>query len=102
MGPKTDPYAEGGAHQVFSYRTTRSSSSRPGTSSGPDTETNYFERNAARTRYPKFRKIGLFVGSGVMRPNARRLSARVSNNPECFGPYGRQRHHRSSLQPSQL
>jgi hypothetical protein len=27
---------------------------------------NYFERNAARVRYPKFRKQGLFVGSGVI------------------------------------
>jgi hypothetical protein len=30
------------------------------------TEANYFERNAARMRYPKFRKQNLFVGSGVI------------------------------------
>lgn len=29
-------------------------------------EANYFERNAERMRYPKFRKLGLFVGSGVI------------------------------------
>jgi hypothetical protein len=28
-------------------------------------EANYFERNADRMRYPKFRKQELFVGSGV-------------------------------------
>ena len=30
------------------------------------TETNYFERNAERMRYPKFRRQHLFVGSGVI------------------------------------
>jgi hypothetical protein len=30
------------------------------------TEANYFERNADRMRYPKFRKQNLFVGSGVI------------------------------------
>ena len=30
------------------------------------TEADYFERNAARMRYPKFRKQHLFVGSGVI------------------------------------
>ena len=29
-------------------------------------EADYFERNAARMRYPKFRKQHLFVGSGVI------------------------------------
>jgi hypothetical protein len=29
-------------------------------------ETNYFERNAERMRYPKFRRQHLFVGSGVI------------------------------------
>ena len=29
-------------------------------------ETNYFERNAERLRYPKFRRQHLFVGSGVI------------------------------------
>jgi len=29
-------------------------------------EANYFEGNKERMRYPKFRKQGLFVGSGVI------------------------------------
>ena len=29
-------------------------------------EAEYFERNAQRMRYPEFRKLGLFVGSGVI------------------------------------
>ncbi|MGC9197918.1 MAG: hypothetical protein ACP5E5_03140 [Acidobacteriaceae bacterium] len=29
-------------------------------------EANYFERNAERMRYPKFRRLHLFVGSGVI------------------------------------
>jgi hypothetical protein len=29
-------------------------------------ETNYFERNAERMRYPKFRRQHFFVGSGVI------------------------------------
>ena len=31
-----------------------------------NTEADYFERNKERMRYPKFRKQGLFVGSGVI------------------------------------
>ncbi len=30
------------------------------------TEADYFERNAERMRYPKFRRQHLFVGSGVI------------------------------------
>ena len=30
------------------------------------TEAEYFERNAERMRYPKFRRQHLFVGSGVI------------------------------------
>jgi hypothetical protein len=30
------------------------------------TQADYFERNKERMRYPKFRKLGLFVGSGVI------------------------------------
>ena len=33
---------------------------------GPVAEADYFERNAERMRYPKFRKQHLFVGSGVI------------------------------------
>jgi len=31
-----------------------------------ETEAQYFERNAEKMRYPKFRAQGLFVGSGVI------------------------------------
>ncbi len=37
------------------------------------TEANYFERNAARMRYPKFRQQGLFVGSGVIEAGCKTL-----------------------------
>jgi hypothetical protein len=30
------------------------------------TEAEYFQRNQARMRYPRFRKLGLFIGSGVI------------------------------------
>jgi len=35
----------------------------------------YFERNAARMRYPKFRKQGLFVGSGVIEAGCKTIIA---------------------------
>jgi hypothetical protein len=40
-----------------------------------ETEANYFERNAARTHYPKFREQGLFVGSGVIEASCKTLIA---------------------------
>jgi hypothetical protein len=36
-------------------------------------EANYFERNAARMHYPKFRQQGLFVGSGVVEAGCKTL-----------------------------
>jgi hypothetical protein len=36
-------------------------------------EANYFERNAARMQYPKFRQQGLFVGSGVIEAGCKTL-----------------------------
>jgi len=35
------------------------------------TEAGYFEANAARMRYPEFRRQGLFVGTGVMEAGCR-------------------------------
>lgn len=35
------------------------------------TEADYFHRNALRMRYPKFRRLGLFVGSGVVEAGCR-------------------------------
>ena len=40
-----------------------------------ETEANYFERNADRMRYPKFRKQGLFVGTGVIEAGCKTLIA---------------------------
>jgi hypothetical protein len=40
-----------------------------------ETEANYFERNAARMRYPKFRRQGLLVGSGVIEAGCKTLIA---------------------------
>jgi hypothetical protein len=50
-------------------------------------EANYFERNAARMHYPKFRQQGLFVGSGVIEAACKPSSAPGSNAQECFGPF---------------
>ena len=35
------------------------------------TEAEYFHRNALRMRYPKFRRLHLFVGSGVIEAGCR-------------------------------
>jgi len=40
-----------------------------------ETEANYFQRNAARMRYPKFRQQGLFVGSGVIEAGCKTIIA---------------------------
>jgi hypothetical protein len=45
---------------------------------------NYFERNAARVRYPKFRKQGLFVGSGVIGAGCRTLTALIARSLACL------------------
>jgi hypothetical protein len=41
------------------------------------TEADYFERNAARMRYPEFRRQGLFVGSGVIEAGCKMIGARL-------------------------
>jgi len=41
-------------------------SERPELAEKLETEAEYFERNAAKMRYPEFRAQGLFVGSGVI------------------------------------
>ncbi len=40
-----------------------------------ETEANYFEHNADRMRYPKFRQQGLFVGTGVIEAGCKTLIA---------------------------
>ena len=39
------------------------------------TEADYFHRNALRMRYPKFRRLGLFVGSGVIEAGCKTVVA---------------------------
>jgi hypothetical protein len=39
------------------------------------TEADYFERNAERMRYPKFRRQHLFVGSGVIEAGCKTVIA---------------------------
>jgi hypothetical protein len=41
-------------------------SQRPELAEKWNTEAEYFERNAAKMRYPDFRAQGLFIGSGVI------------------------------------
>ena len=48
-------------------------------------EADYFERNAARMRYPQFRTQKLFVGSGSLKQVAKQRSAAVSSNSACSG-----------------
>jgi len=45
----------------------------------------YFRNNAARMRYHRFRRQGLFIGSGVGEAAASTSSASASNNPACVG-----------------
>jgi hypothetical protein len=58
--------------------------SRPELAEDLRTEANYFEDNKERMRYPKFRKLGFFVGSGVIEAgcNAECIVTR-SLSPAC-------------------
>lgn len=44
------------------------------------TEANYFESNKERMRYPKFRKQGLFVGSGVIEAGCKTVLGRLKRS----------------------
>jgi hypothetical protein len=44
------------------------------------TEANYFERNAERMRYPKFREQNLFVGSGVIEAGCKVMGSRLKRS----------------------
>ena len=46
-------------------------------------ESDYFERNAARMRYPRFRKQGLFYGSGVIEAGCKMVIGSRLSSPEC-------------------
>ncbi len=48
------------------------------------TEADYFERNAERMRYPKFRRQHLFVGSGVIEAGCKTVIASRLKRSEMF------------------
>ena len=48
------------------------------------TEADYFERNAERMRYPKFRRQHLFVGSGVIEVGCKTVIASRFKRSEMF------------------
>jgi hypothetical protein len=49
-----------------------------------DNDADYFERNAERMRYPRFRAQGLFVGSGVVEAGCRAV---VGERLKCSGMF---------------
>jgi hypothetical protein len=54
--------------------------SHPGLAEDIRTEVNYFESNKERMRYPKFRKQGLFVGSGVIEAGCKTVMGRLKRS----------------------
>jgi hypothetical protein len=52
----------------------------PGLAGTIHTEANYFEGHKERMRYPKFRKQGLFVGSGVIEAGCRTVIGRLKQS----------------------
>ena len=47
-------------------------------------EAEYFERNAPRMRYPQFRKLGLFIGSGVIEAGCKTV---IASRMKCSGMF---------------
>jgi hypothetical protein len=54
--------------------------SRPELAENLRTEANYFEDNKERMRYPKFRKQGLFIGSGVIEAGCKTVLGRLKQS----------------------
>jgi len=54
--------------------------SRPELAEDIRTEANYFEASKERMRYPKFRKQGLFVGSGVIEAGCKTVLGRLKQS----------------------
>jgi hypothetical protein len=54
--------------------------SHPGLAEDIRTEANYFEGNKEPMRYPKFRKQGLFVGSGVIEAGCKTVLGRLKRS----------------------
>jgi hypothetical protein len=57
--------------------------SRPELAEDLRTEANYFEDNQERMRYPKFRKQGFFVGSGVIEAGCNAESIVTRSQPRA-------------------
>ena len=51
-------------------------------------EAEYFDRNRQRMRYPKFRRKGLFIGSGVIEAAARTVVAKWLKQSGMFWTRG--------------
>ena len=47
-------------------------------------EADYFERNAERMHYPKFRRQHLFVGSGVIEAGCKTVIGSRSRSNRCW------------------
>ena len=80
----------------------------PSTSTNPEvadkirTEADYFERNAERMRYPKFRRQHLFVGSGVIEAGCKTvIGSRLKQSGMFWTVRGCQRHPGPALLPPQ-
>src|SRR5205823_9719738 len=58
-------------------------------------EADYFERNAERMRYPKFRRQHLFVGSGVIEAGCKTV---IASRLKRSGMFWRSEEHTSELQ----
>jgi len=51
-----------------------------------DKKLGYFERNAHRMRYARFRKLGMFTGSGHIEAACKQIVVQRASNPACTGP----------------
>ena len=65
------------------------------------TEADYFERNAERMRYPKFRRQHLFVGSGVIEAGCKSVIGSRLKQSGMFWTAGSQLNPVPALLPSQ-
>lgn len=62
----SQPLLDNGQIELLVKRLRKTKSENAEVTQKLSVEAEYFERNAARMRYPEFRKRGLFVGSGVV------------------------------------
>ena len=61
------------------------------------TEAEYFESNAGKMRYPKFREQGLFIGSGVIEAGCKSPGGSPQEVWDVLDRRGHQPHHRPSM-----